>query len=477
MRTQDVDALAQFIRQIDGDNRMGAGALAERIVEWLSARGQHDTLTPDLRAAFQNLLDSYCSLLDSEFEFPGDDAPSIADPRAVAARAALATPAQAPQAGGPSNCNCAACTDYDCSCPSCEQWKAAQAQNHDTPTIEQIAHDACKHIDDEWGAQAEECALNALHTLAAQAQQAGEVVAWRPLFTERPKHLAPSDFTSGKPNQQTIDYWKSIGVEIEYAYSAAPARIAQPLSNLLRYEPAVVIEEDRGRLKATGAAMERKDEGRWIRFDDVAALYITPPITASQQLDGEAVASIYIAADGSREMDDWKHDLPVGRNLLYTTPPAPAQPAADAWPKLDKPATVGAGTFGVGVSSRLVVEAAQRRYRLHQEQSRLTPEQAREQEINRRKAWDLLNGPAQPGQAVLDGWRLVPVDPPLEMMEAMPSLPAVGAPGDMNLKNKGWSLKAIQNRHRWIGALAASPTPPAQQGGELGMTNPCRPST
>lgn len=36
--------------------------------------------------------------------------------------------------------------------------------------------------------------------------------------------------------------------------------------------------------------------------------------------------------------------------------------AEDTWPKLDKPAMVGAGRFGVGVSARLVVEAAQRRY-------------------------------------------------------------------------------------------------------------------
>lgn len=35
----DVDALAQFIRSIDGKNDLGAGALAERIVEWLSAQG------------------------------------------------------------------------------------------------------------------------------------------------------------------------------------------------------------------------------------------------------------------------------------------------------------------------------------------------------------------------------------------------------------------------------------------------------
>lgn len=32
----DVDALAQFIRKVDGNNRMGAGALAEKISEWLA---------------------------------------------------------------------------------------------------------------------------------------------------------------------------------------------------------------------------------------------------------------------------------------------------------------------------------------------------------------------------------------------------------------------------------------------------------
>jgi hypothetical protein len=33
----DIDALAQFIRKVDGTHHMGAGALAERIVEWLLA--------------------------------------------------------------------------------------------------------------------------------------------------------------------------------------------------------------------------------------------------------------------------------------------------------------------------------------------------------------------------------------------------------------------------------------------------------
>lgn len=38
------------------------------------------------------------------------------------------------------------------------------------------------------------------------------------------------------------------------------------------------------------------------------------------------------------------------------------------WPKLSEPATVGGGTFHVGASSRLVVEAAQRAYKYKQEQ-------------------------------------------------------------------------------------------------------------
>lgn len=62
----------------------------------------------------------------------------------------------------------------------------------------------------------------------------------------------------------------------------------------------------------------------------------------------------------------------------------------------------------------------------------------------------------RPATGVPEGFALVPVEPTAEMMEAMPSLPAIGAPGDMELKADGWSLKAIQNRHRWLAALAAA---------------------
>lgn len=54
-----------------------------------------------------------------------------------------------------------------------------------------------------------------------QAQLAGgEPVAWRPIFN------TPSDFTTGKPSQETIDYWFEQGVLIEYAYANPKPAIA-----------------------------------------------------------------------------------------------------------------------------------------------------------------------------------------------------------------------------------------------------------
>ena len=43
---------------------------------------------------------------------------------------------------------------------------------------------------------------------------------------------------------------------------------------------------------------------------------------AKLEQQGESVASIYVTEGGAREFDDWRHDLPVGRNLLYTHPAA-----------------------------------------------------------------------------------------------------------------------------------------------------------
>jgi hypothetical protein len=79
---------------------------------------------------------------------------------------------------------------------------------------------------------------------------------------------------------------------------------------------------------------------------------------------------------------------------------APAAPAPFDWPKLEQPAKVGAITFGNGVSTRHVVEAAQRQHERAQAEARLTPEDAQAAERARRDLWDMLNGaPAAPAPA------------------------------------------------------------------------------
>ncbi|MBW6161980.1 hypothetical protein [Pseudomonas aeruginosa] len=63
--------------------------------------------------------------------------------------------------------------------------------------------------------------------------------------------------------------------------------------------------------------------------------------------------------DDGTIVDDWKALKTIQRAALAQ--PSPAQ-ARSTWPKLEKPAQVGAVRFSAGVSSRLVVEAAQRLY-------------------------------------------------------------------------------------------------------------------
>ena len=55
--------------------------------------------------------------------------------------------------------------------------------------------------------------------------------------------------------------------------------------------------------------------------DELIDKAITAIKEALAQPEQEPVASIFISGIGEREFDDWEHDLPVGRNLLYTTPP------------------------------------------------------------------------------------------------------------------------------------------------------------
>lgn len=61
-------------------------------------------------------------------------------------------------------------------------------------------------------------------------------------------------------------------------------------------------------------------------------LYLGP------QSEQKPVASIYISPNGEREFDDWKHDLPIGRNELFAAPVAqPATEQAEAPPQTLRP--------------------------------------------------------------------------------------------------------------------------------------------
>ena len=77
--------------------------------------------------------------------------------------------------------------------------------------------------------------------------------------------------------------------------------------------------------------------------------------------------------------------------MLAAAPQPPASKDPN-WPKLEKPAQVGGGTFGIGTSSKYIVDAAQR---AHDEQVRagnLTHEQMVEEERKRRALWDMIHG-------------------------------------------------------------------------------------
>lgn len=55
----------------------------------------------------------------------------------------------------------------------------------------------------------------------------------------------------------------------------------------------------------------------------------------------------------------------------------------------------GGGTFGVGVSAKLVVSAAQAAYANEAERWAMTKEQRHEAERNRREFWEMVNGPLE----------------------------------------------------------------------------------
>lgn len=98
----------------------------------------------------------------------------------------------------------------------------------------------------------------------------------------------------------------------------------------LRAALAAPAPEPDGKLHADGYFTWNRRDGYVMDAKLPCAFYLAAP--AQTQLSSstcklapeelpQPVASIYITPGGDREFDDWKCDLPIGRNLLYTAPP------------------------------------------------------------------------------------------------------------------------------------------------------------
>jgi hypothetical protein len=135
-----------------------------------------------------------------------------------------------------------------------------------------------------------------------------------------------------------------------------------------------------------------------------------------QRASQQAAPAGHWSAEGrghpKRTAEEWQEiaeleDLAGGvfaAGALFSQQAAQAVPA-DSWPKLEKPATVGAATFGVGVSTHLVVDAAQRAFKFKSEQAAATREEMQEEEARRRKVWDMIHGaPADLAAQAVPDW-------------------------------------------------------------------------
>ena len=118
---------------------------------------------------------------------------------------------------------------------------------------------------------------------------------------------------------------------------------------------------------------------------------------------------------------------------------------AQDWPTLDKPARVGGGTFGTGVSTQ------------HVRVGTLTHEQMVREERNRRKAWDLIYGPIDASTAVTHTTKNSDIDHASELRRHSRKLgyPAGETPGVM--------LRAADEIDRLHAMLAAAPQMPAME--------------
>lgn len=115
-----------------------------------------------------------------------------------------------------------------------------------------------------------------------------------------------------------------------------------------------------------------------------------PPVVEQPQIDWQ---DLHQKEKRRAEMWIAKYEQDIGKleRAIPMKQPQGGEKQPD-WPKLDNPARVGNGTFGVGTSSQHVVMAAQRAHDEHVRAGALTHDQMVEEERNRRKLWDLIHG-------------------------------------------------------------------------------------
>jgi hypothetical protein len=80
------------------------------------------------------------------------------------------------------------------------------------------------------------------------------------------------------------------------------------------------------------------------------------------------------------------------RNERLEAEVAELRKTVDAEWKLDKPAKIGGGTFGAGVSARLAIQAAQRLYEHTMKEDAMSMHERIDEERKRRALWDLVHG-------------------------------------------------------------------------------------
>jgi hypothetical protein len=176
-----------------------------------------------------------------------------------------------------------------------------------------------------------------------------------------------------KLNNTNSYWWQEVDRDtvdkIEPAITAIKEALAQPEHDCTRSHPHEEMNKEcelrteiarlTNCLKRANSQTEHFEREWYLRGDEIERLKAQP--------EQEPVASIFISGIGEREFDDWGHDLPVGRNLLYTTPPAQQEPVAKKKhePKID----LGkyAGTYGGYTTPEPSEGYLQKAYRLANE--------------------------------------------------------------------------------------------------------------